>query len=132
MECFLFRLVGCSLLDFVFAEPAERGHFVTTPKAVVDGLAMGLGFTMALVILGGKRELIGQGTLFDGAHLMFGEAARGLRWSLSEDYPGILLAILPPGAFIGLGMMIALKNVIDNKLKIRSKIAMVEAATVSD
>ena len=63
---------------------------------------------LALVVLGGSRELIGQGTLFDGAHLMFGETARAWRWTLSEDYPGILIAILPPGAFIGLGMLIAI------------------------
>ena len=66
--------------------------------------------------LGGGRELIGQGTLFDGAHLMFGEAARDWRWSLGEGYPGVLIAILPPGAFFGLGMLIALKNIIDRRL----------------
>ena len=70
----------------------------------------GIGFTLALVVLGASRELIGQGTLFDGAHLMFGEAARDWRWTVHEDYPGVLLAILPPGAFIGLGMMIAVKK----------------------
>jgi len=84
--------------------------------SAVDALAIGLGFTLALVALGALRELIGQGTLFDGAHLMFGEAARDWRWSLGEDYPGVLLAILPPGAFIGLGFLIAAKNVIDKRL----------------
>ncbi len=91
------------------------------PRALVDGLAVGIGFTLALMVLGGGRELIGQGTLFDGAHLMFGEAARDWRWSLGEDYPGVLLAILPPGAFIGLGFMIALKNIIDKRLERREK-----------
>ena len=86
------------------------------PRALVDGLAIGIGFTLALVVLGGGRELVGQGTLFDGAHLMFGEAARSWRWVISEDYPGVLLAILPPGAFIGLGLMIAVKNIIDKRL----------------
>ncbi|MCG6967576.1 MAG: electron transport complex subunit E [Chromatiaceae bacterium] len=89
------------------------------PRALVDGLAIGVGSTLALVVLGGSRELIGQGTLFDGAHLMFGEIARGWRWGIGEDYPGILLAILPPGAFIGLGMLIALKNIIDKRLSTR-------------
>jgi electron transport complex protein RnfE len=101
------------------------------PRAVVDGLSIGIGFTLALVVLGGGRELIGQGTLFDGAHLMFGEAAREWRWSVSEDYPGVLLAILPPGAFIGLGLMIAVKNIIDKRLS-RPKnvpVAAPEAAT---
>lgn len=86
------------------------------PRALTDGLSIGIGFTLALVVLGGGRELIGQGTLFDGAHLMFGEAARAWRWSISEEYPGVLLAILPPGAFMGLGMMIALKNIIDRRV----------------
>jgi electron transport complex protein RnfE len=86
------------------------------PRAFVDGLAIGIGFTLALVVLGASRELIGQGTLLDGAHLMFGDMARDWRWTISEDYPGILMAVLPPGAFIGLGMLIALKNIIDRRL----------------
>jgi Na+-translocating ferredoxin:NAD+ oxidoreductase subunit E len=86
------------------------------PRAFVDGVSIGIGFTLALVVLGAARELIGQGTLFDGAHMMFGEAARGWRISLGENYPGVLLAILPPGAFLGLGMLIALKNIIDRRL----------------
>ena len=89
------------------------------PRALADGLSMGIGFTLALVVLGGSRELIGQGTLFDGAHLMFGEVARSWRWVISEHYSGILLAILPPGAFMGLGMLIALKNLIDRRLSRR-------------
>jgi electron transport complex protein RnfE len=86
------------------------------PRALVDGLAIGVGFTLALVVLGGSRELIGQGTLFDGAQLMFGEVAANWRWTIHEDYPGALLAILPPGAIMGLGTMIALKNIIDKHL----------------
>jgi electron transport complex protein RnfE len=85
--------------------------------ALVDGLSMGLGFSAALVVLGGLRELVGQGTLFSQAHLMFGEGARDLALSLGDAYPGLLIAILPPGAFIGLGLMIALKNVIDARRK---------------
>ena len=94
----------------------------SVPRALADGLAIGIGFTLALVVLGGSRELIGQGTLFDGAHLMFGEAARDWRWAVSEDYPGILIMILPPGAFMGLGMMIALKNIIDRGLSRRKAV----------
>jgi electron transport complex protein RnfE len=82
-------------------------------RAALDGLAMGIGFTLVLVALGGMRELIGQGTLFAQAHLMFGEFGRGLTITLLEDYRGFLLAILPPGAFIGLGLLIALMNVIN-------------------
>ncbi|AHK79949.1 electron transport complex RsxE subunit [Ectothiorhodospira haloalkaliphila] len=91
----------------------------TLPRAFVDGLTMGLGFTAVLVALGGMREALGHGTLFDQAHLMFGEAARGLTITLVEDYRGFLLAILPPGAFIGLGLLLAMKNWIDDRLERR-------------
>jgi len=79
----------------------------------VDGLTMGLGFTAVLLLLGGMREIIGQGTLFSQAHLMFGENFRELQLVLIDDYSGFLLAVLPPGAFIGLGFLIALRNVIE-------------------
>jgi electron transport complex protein RnfE len=85
----------------------------TVDRAFIDGLAMGVGFTLVLVTLGGLRELVGQGTLFAQAHLMFGELGRELAMTLIDDYRGFLLAILPPGAFIGLGMLIALVNVIN-------------------
>jgi electron transport complex protein RnfE len=93
---------------------------------------MGLGFTAVLIVLGGMRELIGQGTLFSQAHLMFGEAARGFSITVIEDYRGFLMALLPPGAFIGLGLIVALKNVIDSRLARREpKVAVVEAETVA-
>lgn len=85
-------------------------------QSAADGLAMGLGFTAALVILGAMREILGSGTLFANAQLMFGEAARNMTLHVITDYEGFLLAILPPGAFIGLGLIIALKNVIDKRL----------------
>lgn len=87
----------------------------TIDRAVLDGLFMGVGFLIVLVILGAAREIIGSGTLFDQAHLMFGEAARTWTIHFSDDYEGVLLAILPPGAFIGLGLIIAVKNMIDLK-----------------
>ncbi|PID44354.1 MAG: electron transport complex subunit RsxE [Proteobacteria bacterium] len=86
--------------------------------SLVDGLMMGLGFLVLLVVLGGLREIIGSGTLFAGASVMFGEAAQGLTIQVfDKDYPGFLLAILPPGAFLGLGLIIALKNIIDERLE---------------
>ena len=81
--------------------------------ALVDGLMMGLGFTAVLVLLGSLREIIGQGTLLSEAHLMFGESASRLTVVIFDDYRGFLMALLPPGAFIGLGLIVALKNVID-------------------
>ncbi|HBH35077.1 MAG TPA: electron transport complex subunit RsxE [Gammaproteobacteria bacterium] len=97
-------------------------------KAAVDGLAIGIGFTLVLFVLGASRELIGQGTLLSQAHLMFGEAARD--WTIQiEGFKGALLAILPPGAFLGLGSIIALKNVVDHwQQKQAAKEPVVEAA----
>ena len=83
------------------------------PSATLDGIMMGIGFLLVLVILGGLRELLAQGTLLAEAHIMFGEAAQGWTLSISDDFKGLLLAALPPGAFIGLGMLLALKNWID-------------------
>jgi electron transport complex protein RnfE len=75
-----------------------------------------MGFLLVLVTLGSVREAIGAGTLFANAHLMFGEDARSMLLTLGDDYPGFLLAVLPPGAFIGLGLLIAIKNHIDKRM----------------
>ncbi|EMR12778.1 electron transport complex RsxE subunit [Methylophaga lonarensis MPL] len=100
--------------------------------SLVDGFMMGIGFTAVLVLLGGMRELIGQGTLLSQAELMFGEAARGFQIVIFEDYRGFLMAMLPPGAFIGLGLIVALKNTIDarvNRRQAKVSKAATEAAT---
>lgn len=94
--------------------------------SLLDGLFMGLGFTAVLITLGAMRELIGFGTLFQQAHLMFGAAAEGLKITVIENYRGFLLAILPPGAFIGLGFLLAIKNIIDKKREAKQKTIMVE------
>ena len=88
----------------------------SAPLAALDGLMMGLGFTCVLLVLGGLRELLGQGTLFDGAELLLGDWATVLRMDILHLDNGFLLAILPPGAFIGLGLLVASKNWLDNKL----------------
>jgi electron transport complex protein RnfE len=82
-----------------------------------DGLMMGAGFMVVLVVLGAMRELIGQGTLFDGADLLLGSWASVLRIEVFSFDNQFLLAILPPGAFLGLGLLIAAKNVIDSQIK---------------
>lgn len=83
--------------------------------SVIDGLATGLGFTLALVALGGVRELVGRGTLMSQAGLMFGEVGKSLELTLIPDYPGFLPALLPPGAFIALGLLIAGRNWIEGR-----------------
>lgn len=98
------------------------------PAAALDGLAMGLGSTAVLAVLGGMRELVGQGTLFSGMHLMFGERFRDFGFSLGQDYHGLILAILPPGAFFGLGLLIALKYLIDKQMEKRAEARATKAA----
>nr|WP_275660718.1 electron transport complex subunit E [Vibrio mediterranei] len=87
--------------------------------AALDGLWMGLGMTSVLVVLGAMRELIGNGTLFDGADLLLGPWAAALRIEVFQFDSQFLLALLPPGAFIGVGFLIALKNVIDKQIELR-------------
>ncbi|ABE55151.1 electron transport complex, RnfABCDGE type, E subunit [Shewanella denitrificans OS217] len=84
-----------------------------------DGLMMGIGFTCVLVVLGAGRELLGQGTLFEGADLLLGDWAKALVMQVWQVDTPFLLALLPPGAFIGMGLLIAGKNVIDARLKAR-------------
>jgi electron transport complex protein RnfE len=84
-------------------------------QAAFDGLMMGIGFTLVLVVLGAIREVLGQGTLFDGAELLLGPWATILRVEVLSLDSKFLLAILPPGAFITMGILIAVKNMIDAK-----------------
>ena len=87
--------------------------------SVYDGFIMGLGFGLVLVALGAIRELLGTGGLFANMQLLFGEQARAWHWVISEDYPKLLLAILPPGAFIVTGFLIAGKNQWDERARQR-------------
>ncbi|EIW89798.1 MAG: electron transport complex subunit E [Alishewanella agri] len=83
--------------------------------AALDALMMGLGFLLVLLTLGAMREVLGQGTLFDGADLLLGDWAKVLRIEVFHSDNHFLLAMLPPGAFLGMGLLIALKNVIDQR-----------------
>jgi electron transport complex protein RnfE len=78
--------------------------------SAMDGFAMGLGLTAVLGVLGAFRELFGKGTLFSGLDLALGDVAKDWVLHVLPDYKGFLLAILPPGAFIGLGCLIAGRN----------------------
>lgn len=71
-------------------------------KSIVDGMSVGIGFTLALVILGGVREILGNGTIFNIA--LFG-----------EGYLPLIVMILPPGAFIALGFIIAFFNKLEKR-----------------
>ncbi len=87
-----------------------------------DGVMMGIGFVWVIGLLGAIREFIGQGTLFSGIEMIIPSATA---WQiLPEDYPGFLLAILPPGAFFVLGLMVAGRNWLDHRANERARARM--------
>jgi len=104
-------VVNCAILGRAEAFASKN----SVSDAVVDALAVGLGFTFALLLLGGVRELLGQGELFGFS--LFG-----------ESYPDVLMFILPPGAFIALGFILAGVNLINRQLKARADAAKAESA----
>ncbi|OOF69251.1 electron transport complex subunit E [Rodentibacter caecimuris] len=83
--------------------------------SIWDGFSMGLGMALSLTLLGAIREILGQGTLFEGIENLFGEGATFLHFRLFQTESNFLLFILPPGAFIGLGLLLALKNTFEKK-----------------
>ncbi|MGD7037076.1 electron transport complex subunit E [Methylotuvimicrobium buryatense] len=85
-----------------------------------DGLMMGFGFTLVLVLLGAVREIISSGTLFANASLLLGESLAFLETTLIPDYKGFLLTALPPGGFIALGFIIAGKRLVDRRFAART------------
>ena len=100
--------------------------------SVVDGLATGLGFSLALVALGVFREIVGRGTLMSQAQLMFGELGESFQITLFPNHPGFLLVMLPPGAFICLGLLVAGRNWLDSRLSSRRNRNVVTAPAALD
>ena len=90
--------------------------------AAFDGLMMGLGFTMVLVVLGAIRELFGTGALFSNMQLLLWPETANWTLRLVDNYNGFLLAILPPGAFLATGLLVAGKNIITRRLEKRNVI----------
>jgi electron transport complex protein RnfE len=99
-------VVNCIVLARVESFAAKN----TFVPSILDGFMMGIGLTLVLGLLGGMREIIGKGTLFSGLDLVFGPEAKQFVLTVIPDYHGFLLAVLPPGAFLGLGLLIALRN----------------------
>jgi electron transport complex protein RnfE len=99
-------VVNCIVLARVESFAAKNAPV----PSMLDGFMMGSGLALVLGLLGGMRELFGKGTLFSGLDLVFGPAAKQFVLTVIPDYHGFLLAILPPGAFLGLGTLIALRN----------------------
>jgi len=82
------------------------------PAALADGIAHGLGFAAVLVVLGGLREIIGHGSLLTDIDILFSPVGQEIAVATSQQQTGLLLAVLPPGAFIGLAILIALRQVL--------------------
>lgn len=99
--------------------------------SMVDGLMVGLGLTLTLGILGGLREIFGKGTLLSGIDLAFGDSAKHLVITVFSNYHGFLLAILPPGAFLGLGFLIAAKNYIDYRSTLKKTVPALSSTAAS-
>jgi len=106
-------VTNCAILGRADAFACKNGIL---PSAV-DGFMMALGFTLVLVVLGAMREVLGQGVIFSDMQLLFGPAAASWKIELVRDYPDFLFAILPPGAFVAMGLLIAIKNIIDDQIK---------------
>lgn len=87
--------------------------------STVDGIAMGIGLTLVLAVLGAMREVVGSGTLLSGIDMLIPGAQPIVLFG--DDYPGFLIAILPPGAFIALGCLIAGRNWIEARKQARAR-----------
>ena len=111
-------VTNCTLLGRAEAFAARNPVLAST----WDGLMMGMGFFIALITMGSIRELVGSGTLFAGLHTLLGVPDMTIRVADS----GFLLLVLPPGAFLTLGCLIALKNYIELK---RARFDVAETST---
>lgn len=105
-------VANCAVLGRAEAYAQKAG----VVPAAMDGLMMGLGFTFALTLIGGIREVIGAGTLFANAHLLLGSSFAFLETTVIPGYRGYLLFILPPGGFLVLGFLLVGKRILDRRL----------------
>lgn len=109
-------VTNCAILGRVESYASRQ----PVAQAALDGLMMGLGFTLALVLLGAVREILGAGTLFANASLLLGSSFSWLESVLLERYRGFLVMALPPGGFLMLGFLLAGKKILDRALTRRA------------
>lgn len=115
-------VTNCIVIGRAEAFAAKKG----VALSALDGFSIGMGATSAMFVLGSIREILGNGTLFDGADSLLGNWAKALRIEVFHTDTPFLLAMLPPGAFIGLGMLLAIKYLIDERSKKRRPQAIAE------
>jgi Na+-translocating ferredoxin:NAD+ oxidoreductase subunit E len=104
-------VTNCAILGRAVTFAAKNSPLISA----FDGLMMGLGFSSALILLGVLREVFGTGKLFANMDILLPIAAN-LEITILPNYPGFLFALLPPGAFLFMGLLLALKNFIDNQI----------------
>ncbi|MCB1950482.1 MAG: electron transport complex subunit E [Zoogloeaceae bacterium] len=119
-------VTNCIVLARIEAFAAKNDPLVST----FDGIAQGIGLLLVLAVLGAMRELIGAGTLLGGIDLII-EGASAIK-VLGADYPGFMIAILPPGAFFALGCLIAAFNWINSRATARKHAAPVAPTAPPD
>ena len=120
-------VTNCIVVSRAEAFAAKKGPALSA----LDGFAIGMGATCTMFVLGSIRELLGNGTLFDGADGLLGSWAKALRIEVFHTDTPFLLAMLPPGAFIGLGMLLAIKYLIDERTKKRHAQQVIAADSVN-
>lgn len=109
-------VVNCLILGRAEAFASKQ----TMLASLIDGLAMGAGFALALVVVGAVRELIGSGTVFADASLLLGSAFSFLELQVIPDYTGVLVMVLPPGGFITVGCLLAVKRILESRNRRRA------------
>jgi len=105
-------VVNCAILGR--AESFASKNSVVA--SLVDGAAMGIGFTLALMVLGGVREVLGSGTLFASASQLLGPWASFMELTIIPGYKGFLMMILPAGGFLGIGFLMAAHRLISERI----------------
>ena len=109
-------VVNCAVLGRAEVFASKRPVFASA----VDSLAMGLGYTLALILMGGCREILGSATLFAHASLLLGDSFSFLETTLIPKYKGFLLMLLPPGGFLVLGFLLASKRAAERRWERRA------------